>query len=121
MVPAPVVAGVRAVKPPPGVISPCQSLYPNAPIRTSSGWEVTAVLPESGVVLLPIAVWDLSSGETATKPAKEKNSAALLVGGEAPKLIVIVPAERAFVTCAEKMSVRAPSLPTTLDTSASLT
>src|ERR1041384_1574267 len=117
--PPPVFCEVRAVNVFVGAIAPVLELYPIAPITNSSDCVVGAVLPELGVVLLPVAVATWSVGETAT-PLNAKKLATLSNGTGVGNVTVIVPLFKALVTRAEYTSVRTPVRPDPLVTSASL-
>src|SRR5436309_15176860 len=79
-----------------------------APISSSSGSDVVAVLPElTGVVVVPVACATLSTGDI--NPLTVKNVVAMLT--LAHEATVIVPFEGAVVTGAENPTVLMPLVP----------
>ena len=89
-------------------------------MRSSSAWVVVAVLPELGVVLLPVRVLDRSTGFAESGPLKEKKLATLSNGTGVPNVTVIVPPVNAVVSSARNRRVLTPVVPEPLVTSASL-
>src|SRR5436190_22737266 len=102
------------VKPAPWVTAGFLSSIPNAPISSSSGCDVAAVLPEFSVVLLPVAVWTLSAGDGDTSPLKEKNVAAMLTSVVGDVATVMVPLANEVAIGAEKTRVLTPLVPVPL-------
>ena len=87
----------KFVKVSPAVRTPCLLSMPTAPTSSSSACvvvaaapvHVVAVVPELGVMLFPMAVWQRSLGDGDTMPLNEKRVAAAFT--DDGKLTVIEP------------------------------
>ncbi|TMB11140.1 MAG: hypothetical protein E6J71_25800 [Deltaproteobacteria bacterium] len=80
---------------------------PIAPRRSSAGWVVVAVNPESGVVLLPLPVWLWSTVPVLARPENSSAVTANLVEAAVGNVTVMVfPLASAFTLWAERITVR---------------
>jgi len=89
-----------------------------APIKSSLGWLVVAVVPDDGDVLLPVALAVLSRVPDVPRP---ENSSALIAraASEGCVTVMVFPLTRAAVIGAEKMTLRTPLVPDPCVTSTS--